>query len=470
MTRDPYVVVGGGPAALGAALRVAEGAPADEVWLIAPGPAPGRSRHLWSAILAGDLSRFELATLAARRLAGSRVRWLRGTVTAVDRAHQTVEIQSRDGPTSLGFRRLVWAAGPEAAIPEVAGLDLPGVFVLRVTGDYLAFADYLAHERPRRGVVVGGSGLALEVATALAGRHLHLTLFDGGEPWLSDFDPALARAVLPELRRAGIPVYTRAPLTGLEPGLRGHRRGRLRRVGSTRTSAIADFAAIIPNDESRVGSHESRVTSRGSRVGDREPQILGLLARDDEMGSQGPDLRAGAPDTVLGTQFSALGAHDPRLATRDPRLATPSAWPTELGVELSGLAAAEVALGSPPRPSSLPDTGVTVYRVFGIELARTATPGWVGDPARATRRVIDASGRSPIGRPAKVRLVVWHEPGSGRLLAAQVAGREGSPARARVLAAAIHAGLRVTDLAALDLDLAPGPGQSRSPLAGTLSH
>ena len=451
----PDVVVGGGPAAVGAALRLAEGEPRAEVWLIAPGPAPGRSRRLWPALLAGEFSRPDLAGLAARRLAGSRVRWLRGAAGAVDAVHRTVEVRSREGTTGLSYRRLIWAAGASPAEPKVAGLDLPGAFVLRTTSDFLRLADYLAQERPRRGVVVGGSGLALDVVTALARRGVHLTLFDGGEPWLPDFDATLARAVQPELRRAGVPLYSQAPLTGLEPGLRGHRRGRLRRIGSTRTSVIADFVAIVPGHESWVASRESRVTSHESSAGSPESPVFGSPEQVDRSGSQGSS--SPAEDAIFSTQFSAL-------ATRDSRLATSDTWPTELGVELSGLAAAEVALGYPP--ARVRDSGIMAYRAFGIELARTATPCWIGDPRLAARQVIDATGRSPAGRPAKVRLVLWSDPSSGRLLAAHVAGREGSAARARLLAAAIQVNLRLSDLAVLDLDLAPVPGHSRPPLAG----
>jgi hypothetical protein len=51
-----------------------------------------------------------------------------------------------------------------------------------------------------------------------------------------------------------------------------------------------------------------------------------------------------------------------------------------------------------------------------------------------------------------VRLV--HAPG-GRLLGGQLAGREGAAKRIDVLATALHAGLSVADLAALDLSYAP---------------
>jgi NADPH-dependent 2,4-dienoyl-CoA reductase/sulfur reductase-like enzyme len=54
--------------------------------------------------------------------------------------------------------------------------------------------------------------------------------------------------------------------------------------------------------------------------------------------------------------------------------------------------------------------------------------------------------------PLHVRLV--HELG-GRLLGAQLVGREGAAKRVDVVAAALYAGLDVDDLAAFDLSYAP---------------
>jgi len=59
----------------------------------------------------------------------------------------------------------------------------------------------------------------------------------------------------------------------------------------------------------------------------------------------------------------------------------------------------------------------------------------------------------PGGSPLHVRLVV--DTGSGKLLGGQVVGREGVARRIDVLAAALHRGWTVEDLAGLDLAYAP---------------
>jgi NADPH-dependent 2,4-dienoyl-CoA reductase/sulfur reductase-like enzyme len=102
--------------------------------------------------------------------------------------------------------------------------------------------------------------------------------------------------------------------------------------------------------------------------------------------------------------------------------------------------------------------GTAVVKVFDLEVARTGLgldeARTAGFEARATDFVSRSRAKYyPGSVPLHVRLV--HEPGSGRLLGGQLAGREGAAKRVDVLATALYAGLTVADLAALDLSYAP---------------
>jgi CoA-dependent NAD(P)H sulfur oxidoreductase len=98
-----------------------------------------------------------------------------------------------------------------------------------------------------------------------------------------------------------------------------------------------------------------------------------------------------------------------------------------------------------------------VVKVFSLEVARTglglAEARAVGLDAVATDMVSRSRANYyPGSSPLHVRLV--HTP-EGRLLGGQLAGHEGAAKRIDVLATALHAGLTVHDLAALDLSYAP---------------
>jgi NADPH-dependent 2,4-dienoyl-CoA reductase/sulfur reductase-like enzyme len=101
--------------------------------------------------------------------------------------------------------------------------------------------------------------------------------------------------------------------------------------------------------------------------------------------------------------------------------------------------------------------GTAVVKVFDLEVARTgltlAEAKEAGLPASATDVVHKSRAKYyPGSAPLSVRLV--HEFG-GRLLGAQLVGREGAAKRVDVVAAALYAGLGVDDLAAFDLSYAP---------------
>ena len=101
--------------------------------------------------------------------------------------------------------------------------------------------------------------------------------------------------------------------------------------------------------------------------------------------------------------------------------------------------------------------GTAVVKVFDLEVARTGLSLADARAAGLDAIAADVTSRSrakyyPGGSPLQVRLV--HAP-DGRLLGAQMAGREGAAKRIDVLATALHAGFGIDDLAALDLSYAP---------------
>jgi assimilatory nitrate reductase electron transfer subunit len=169
------------------------------------------NRVLLSEVVAG---RVDLAaiTLPGGLPAGVTVH--RGVAAvAVDREHRVV--RSADG-TDHRYDVLVLATGARARVP--LGLDhdaLPaGVHPLRSIDN--AREVVAASANARRAAVLGGGVLGLEVACALAGRGVAVTVLHGG-PHVMDrqLDDDAGRAAGTGLRRAGIEVRTRAAATGV---------------------------------------------------------------------------------------------------------------------------------------------------------------------------------------------------------------------------------------------------------------
>jgi NADPH-dependent 2,4-dienoyl-CoA reductase/sulfur reductase-like enzyme len=101
--------------------------------------------------------------------------------------------------------------------------------------------------------------------------------------------------------------------------------------------------------------------------------------------------------------------------------------------------------------------GTAVVKVFDLGVGRTGLTLTEAEAAGLSATATDTVGKSrakyyPGSAPVAVRLV--HEEG-GRLLGAQMVGRDGVAKRIDVAATALQAGFDVEDLAALDLSYAP---------------
>jgi len=157
-------------------------------------------------------------------------------------------------------------------------------------------------------------------------------------------------------------------------------------------------------------------------------------------------MRTSLPDVFAAGDCVAL----PHLVLGRP------AWvPLGPAANKTGRVAGTVAAGG---AASFPGVvGTAAVKVFDLEVARTGLTLAEAQAAGLVASATDVVSRSrakyyPGTSPVHVRLV--HAP-DGRLLGGQLAGREGAAKRIDVLATALHAGLSVTDLAALDLSYAP---------------
>jgi rhodanese-related sulfurtransferase len=111
--------------------------------------------------------------------------------------------------------------------------------------------------------------------------------------------------------------------------------------------------------------------------------------------------------------------------------------------------------------------GTAILRLFGLSAACTGAPekalAKAGIPYQAIHLHPNShAGYYPGAEP--IALKVLFAPGTGKLLGAQAVGRDGVDKRIDVLAAALHAGLSVHDLAELELAYAPPYGSAKDPV------
>ncbi len=351
-------------------------------------------------------------------------------VMSIDPDSRTIVVRSQSGTRTEPYDVLVLSTGSTPVVPPIDGLERSSVARRTVTLRDVPDADRiesLIDEGARTATVLGGGFIGLEVAEALSNRGLRVSLIDLAEQVLTPLDPEMARPVEHELKRAGVATHL----------------GRA-------AKAIGDHDVVL-TDETRL------------------PADLVILA-------------AGVnPDTALaraaGLQLGLRGAvrvdthgrtSDPHIWAVGDAVEVKNAVTDHIGlVPLAGLANRQgraVADRLFGRAGDVPAAlGTAIVRVFGLTAAMTgASEKVLVAQNRDFRKIYlhpnDHAGYFPGAE--QIHLKVLFSP-DGQILGAQAVGRAGVDKRIDVLATAIRAGLRVTQLAELELAYSPPYGSAK---------
>jgi NADPH-dependent 2,4-dienoyl-CoA reductase/sulfur reductase-like enzyme/predicted acylesterase/phospholipase RssA len=187
-----FLLLGGGLASVTAAETLrAEGAEGSIAILSADAALPYQRPPLSKQYLTRDQPADRILIQPEQFYRDQRIALRLGTrAAAVEPANHVVVT---DGGERISYRKLLIATGGRANTLAVPGADLAGIHCLRTQSD----ADAIRRDRAnaKRALVVGGSFVGLEVAAALAGMGLAVTIVDRGHaimrrfyaPALSDF-------------------------------------------------------------------------------------------------------------------------------------------------------------------------------------------------------------------------------------------------------------------------------------------
>jgi NADPH-dependent 2,4-dienoyl-CoA reductase/sulfur reductase-like enzyme/rhodanese-related sulfurtransferase len=351
----------------------------------------------------------------------------------LDRVGRRVRVRGPDGEAWLEYDRLVLAQGGNPIMPPLPGHDAPHVFKLWTMPDMDRLDGFITAEKPRTAVVVGGGFIGLEMAEAFQARGLRTTVVELLPTVMALMDREFGVAVRRELEASGVQVITGVGLKAVHPADRTVELGDGRRLP-------ADLVLFSVG----VRPELSLVKAAGLELGPS-----GGLQVDETLRTSDPAIWA-AGDMVEVVQ---------RVSGK--RVRVPLAGPANR----QGRIAATNALGGAMRYGGA--LGTSVVKIF------EATAAMTGLSERAAREaglevgvaVIHKdhhAGYYPGARELSLKLV-FERPG-GRLLGAQAFGHEGVEKRIDVLATALHGGMTVHDLAALDLAYAPPYSSANDPV------
>jgi NADPH-dependent 2,4-dienoyl-CoA reductase/sulfur reductase-like enzyme len=375
-----------------------------------------------------SVDRLVTRTAAQHRANGIDLR-MRSEATALDLDRREVEVRDHEGGSTyrLGFDQLVLATGARPRRPDVRGADADGIHGVQTLDDGQRLLDELAGS-PRRAVVVGGGYIGIEMAEAMVNRGLSVTVLTRSAEPMATLDPDMGRLVHEAMEGLGIDVRTSVTLRGFEVDGAGH----VRAVSTDDGTFVSDLVVLGTG----VGPETTLARQAGLTLGRWGGLVTDLQMRVfDSQGVWAAGDCVESLDRISGNRVHvALGTH----ANKQGRV---------LGTNLGG--------GYATFPGVV---GTAVSKVCDLEIARTGLKEadcevvgfrWLTVTVDSTTR----AGYFPDAQPITVKLVV--ERRTGRLLGAQVVGREGAAKRIDTLAVALWNRMTVEDVAMLDLGYAP---------------
>ena len=363
------------------------------------------------------------------RAAGIDVR-MRTEVVGVDLDRRTVQWRDLDGggEGSEPFDDLVYATGSVPMRPPVPGLDADGVYGVQVLDDGVALREELDSGRVQRVVVVGGGYIGLEIAEACRVRGLDVTVVDMSATPVGTFDPDVGEFLADAVRGEGITLVLSDGVAAVEVDGDGRACAVVPASGRELPADLVVLGlGVRPNVRLATEAGIPLGTSGGVAVDARmRTKIEGVWSAGDCVESLH---RLSGQRLVV-----ALGTH----ANKQGRVA---------GINIGG--------GYATFPGVI---GTAITKICDTEAARTGLSSREAEAAGYSfvTAFVDSTTRAgyfPGAKPIRVKMIA--ERRTGRLLGAQVVGRQAAAKRIDALAICIWNEMSVDEVLSLDLSYAP---------------
>ena len=355
--------------------------------------------------------------------------------TAIDPAGRTVRTRDAAGREDrIRYDRLLIATGATPIKPDIPGIDLPGVMVLKSLAHGREMKAFISREAVRRTVIIGMGYIALEMCEALRERGIEVAMVKPRPVFLPWMEPRLAAEIKAELEAKGVGVHLGCAVERIEAA-----DGGLAVIGRDLTlEADLVLVAVGVTPASELAAAAGLPTS-----------VHGAIA---------VDARQRTSDKHI---YAAGDCADAFHAVTGQRV-----WiPLALRANRAGWAVADNVCGIDRRLPGV--AGSAVFKVFDLQVART---GLNLDEARAAgfeAAAVTIKSRSrahahPGSSTIHVHMV--GDRGSGRLLGVQMVGRDGVAHRLHAPAVALHAHMSVEQFSQSDLGYAPPFGPTWDPM------
>lgn len=358
-------------------------------------------------------------------------------VTAIHPEQKTILVKNLETGEEFeeSYDKLILSPGAKPTQPRLPGVGMKKVFTLRTVEDTFRIKEYINQHQAKSAILAGGGFIGLELAENLRDLGMDVTIVQRPKQLMNPFDADMASFIHSEMRRHGVKLALGHTVEGFE-----EKDGGVTVLLKDEMPLHADMVVLAIG----VTPDTQLAKEAGLTLG-----IKGSIVVNDRMETSAPDIYA-AGDAVQVKHY--VTEQDALISLAGP-------------ANKQGRIIADNICGGDSRyPGSL---GSSVIKVFDMTAAATGI-----NEKNARKAGLDAdavilspmshAGYYPGGRVMTMKIVF--EKGTYRLLGAQIVGYEGVDKRIDVLAAAIHARMKATELKDLDLAYAPPYSSAKDPV------
>lgn len=362
---------------------------------------------------------------------------VRHEVIAIHVERKTVSVRNLNTGEEFeeSYDKLLLSPGARPTQPALPGIGLENLFTLRTVEDTLLIKDYIRQHHPQSVVLSGGGFIGLELAENLRELGMDVTIVQRPSHLMNPFDSDMASFIHSEMRKHGVKLVFGHTVEGFEK--KDNQISVLLKDAQPLHADMAILAIGVTPD-----THLAK--DAGLKLG-----IKGSILVNERMETSVPDIYA-VGDAV---QVKNYVTNENTLIS----LAGPA--------NKQGRIAADNICGGDSHYTG--SQGSSVIKIFDMTAAVTGI-----NEVTAQRAGIDAgkvilspmshAGYYPGGKVMTLKVIF--EKGTFRLLGAQIVGYEGVDKRIDVLATAIRARMKATQLKDLDLAYAPPYSSAKDPV------
>lgn len=362
---------------------------------------------------------------------------VRHEVTALHPETHTVSVKNLETGEIFeeSYDKLLLSPGAKPTQPRLSGTGIDRLFTLRTVEDTFRIKEFIRTNQPKSAVLSGGGFIGLELAENLRELGMEVTIVQRPKQLMNPFDADMAAFIHSEMRKHGVRLALGHTVEGFE-----EKDGGVDVLLKEEAPLHADMVVLAIG----VTPDTHLAAEAGLKLG-----LKGSIVVNDRMETSAPDIYA-VGDAVQ-VKHSVTGL-DTLISLAGP-------------ANKQGRIAADNICGRDSRYHG--SQGSSVIKVFDMTAAVTGINETNAKKAGLSVDTVILSpmshaGYYPGGKIMTMKVVF--EKKTYRLLGAQIIGYEGVDKRIDVLATAIHANMKATELKELDLAYAPPYSSAKDPV------